>query len=197
VPHLLRTVSICRIIPGLRTYSLISIGHSCDAGCSVLFLNDTVSIGFKNAVIMQGAQARSMGFWYLDLSQQSPLHGTPPITMSLLLPTNSCKRKVASLNLRPSMPTAAPTALQPHTCLTTVGSTTHQALVAFSHAALFSPALSTLVTALPKGFPPQTPVLALATLCKYPPHSVEAVKGHLGQIHKNLRSTKTMTPPLS
>jgi hypothetical protein len=148
VLHLPRAVRVCHIAPGLSTYSLISIGQLCDAGCAVLFLTNIVRIGFKNAVIMQGARARATGLWHLDLSCPSPLNRAPPITMSLLLPNNGYKRKVTSLNPHLSTPTAAPTASQLQTCLTAVGSATPQALVVFSHAALFSPAPSTLAIAL-------------------------------------------------
>jgi membrane-associated phospholipid phosphatase len=110
--------------------------------------------------------------------------------MSLLLSNDGHERKVARSN--PGSHT--PTAPQLKTCLTAVGSATPQALVAFSHAALFSPALSTLTTALVKGFLPPMPGLTLATLCKYPPKSVATIKGPLDQIHKNLCSTKTLKP---
>jgi hypothetical protein len=148
VPSLPRSTRVCHIVLGLRSYSLISIGQLCDAGCEVLFLIASVSIGFKNAIIMQGARARDTGLWHLDLSQPSPSLGTPPITMSLLLSNDGRDRKVASSN--PGSPT--PMAPQLQTCLTAVGSATPQALVTFSNATLFSPGLSTLTTALAKGF---------------------------------------------
>ena len=68
VPSLPRSARVCHIVPGLRSYSLISIGQLCDAGCEVLFLTASVSIGFKNTVIMQGARARDTGLWHLDLT---------------------------------------------------------------------------------------------------------------------------------
>ena len=229
VPHLPRSARLCHIVPGLSTFSLISIGQLCDADCEVLFLTDTVSIGYKNTVIMQGARSRTSGLWHLDLSHPSSLHRSPPITMSSLLPGNGrdleVPRSSARLNRRVTnfhqsppitmssllpgngrdleVPRASarlnrritgPTAPQLHTCLAAIGSATPQALVAFSHAALFSPALSTLVTALTKGFLPQMPGLTLTTLRKYPPQSVATVKGHLDQIRKNIRSTKPTKP---
>jgi Ca2+/H+ antiporter len=83
-----------------------------------------------------------------------------------------------------------PPILQLHTCLAAMGSATPQALVTFSHAALFSPALSTLITALTKGFLPQLPALTLATFHKYALSLVATVKSHLDLIHKNLKSTE-------
>jgi len=189
VPSLPRSARVCHIVPGLRLYSLISIGQLCDAGCEVLFLTASVSIGFQNTVIMQGARARDTGLWHLDLTRPSLPLGTPPITMSSLLSNDGQNSKVAGSN--PGSPTAP--LLQ--TCLTAVGSATPQALVTFSHAALFSPALSTLTTALAKGFLPPMPGLTLATLRKYPPNSVATIKGHLDQLRKNLRSTKTVNLP--
>jgi hypothetical protein len=135
---------------------------------------------------MQGSRARAKGLWHLDLSCPSPLHGTPPITMSLLLPNKGHEHKVASSNPHPRTPTAATTAPQLQTCLTAVGLATPQALVTFSHGVLFSSALSTIATALTKGFLPQMPGLTLVTFCKYPPKSIATIRGHLDQICKNL-----------
>jgi hypothetical protein len=63
-------------------------------------------------------------------------------------------------------------------------------LVAFAHAALFSPALSTLDMALSKGFLPPFMGLSHQTLHKYPPHSEATIMGYLDNKHKNIQSTK-------
>ena len=63
-------------------------------------------------------------------------------------------------------------------------------LVAFAHASLFSPSVSTLETALRKGFLPPFPGLTLKSLQKYPPKSEATTMGHLDNIRKNLKSTK-------
>jgi hypothetical protein len=62
-----------------------------------------------------------------------------------------------------------------------VGSATPAELVAFAHAALFSPAISTLHAALAKGFIPNFPGLTAKTLRRYPPQSGPMIKGHLDQ----------------
>jgi hypothetical protein len=142
---------------------------------------------------MQGARARATGLWHLDLSQPCLSRATPPIAMSSLLPNDSREHKVASSNPRLNTPTEAPMAPQLQTCLPAMGSATPQALVAFSHAALFSRGQSTLTIAL-SSEALSIPGLALATLHKYPPKSVATIKGHLDQICKNLRLTKTLKP---
>jgi hypothetical protein len=72
-------------------------------------------------------------------------------------------------------------------------------LVVFAHAALFSPALSTLQHALQKHYIMHFPGLTEKTLAKYPPLSVAMQKGHLDQTRRNQRSTKpppkTAKPP--
>jgi hypothetical protein len=60
-------------------------------------------------------------------------------------------------------------------------SATPAELVAFAHAALFSPALSTLAIALKKGFVHNFPGLTEKTLAKHPPRSFAMVKGHMDQ----------------
>ena len=63
-------------------------------------------------------------------------------------------------------------------------------MVQFSHAALNSPSLSTLTTAIQKGFVKGFPGLTATSLHKYPPTSVAMHKGHMDQTRKNQRSTK-------
>jgi hypothetical protein len=72
--------------------------------------------------------------------------------------------------------------------MSAIGSTTPVELVAFAHAALFSPAPSTLAIELKKGFDKKT-------LVKYPPRLYAMVKGHMDQAQKNQKSTKTATKP--
>ena len=67
-------------------------------------------------------------------------------------------------------------------------------LVAYAHASLFSLALSTLETALKRGYVQNIPGLTDKTLRWYPPRSVATAKGHLDQTHKNLRSTSATFP---
>jgi hypothetical protein len=72
-----------------------------------------------------------------------------------------------------------------------IGTATPAEIVAFAHAALFSPVLSTLATALEKGYLTNFPGLTTHTLKKYPPQSPAMVKGHLDQVRKNKNSTRT------
>jgi hypothetical protein len=72
--HLLQTACHSHIVPGLSAFLLISIGQLCDAHCNILFQTNTVSIGFRNTVIMQGTSARATGLWHLNLA-----HNDAPI----------------------------------------------------------------------------------------------------------------------
>jgi hypothetical protein len=82
-----------------------------------------------------------------------------------------------------------------HQSFKAVQSATPAELVAFAHASLFSPALSTLDAALKRGFLPQFMGLTTKTLRTYPPTSIAMIKGHLDQSRKNQRSTKLPTTP--
>ena len=77
----------------------------------------------------------------------------------------------------------------------TANSVTHKStltedLVAYVHTSLFSPTVSTLKTALRKGYLPQFPGLTLETLTKYPPKSMATEKGHMDAQRQGTRSTK-------
>jgi len=58
-------------------------------------------------------------------------------------------------------------------------------LVAFAHASLFSPALTTLAQALRKDYVVGFPGLTSPTLAKYPPMSMATAKGHLDQARQH------------
>ena len=62
-------------------------------------------------------------------------------------------------------------------------------MVAFAHAALYSPVLSTLQKALKKNYV-HIPGLTEQSLKRYPPESTATPKGHLDQQRQNLASTK-------
>ena len=76
-----------------------------------------------------------------------------------------------------------------------IGSATLAEIVAFAHVALFSPALSTLSTALTKGCLTNFPGLSLQLLCKHLSQSFAMVKGHLDQTRKNQCSTQPPDAP--
>jgi hypothetical protein len=63
-------------------------------------------------------------------------------------------------------------------------------IVAFHHAAFFSPAISTLTTALEKNYIPHLPGLTTTLLRKYTPDLEATAMGHLDNRRKNIQSTK-------
>lgn len=65
-------------------------------------------------------------------------------------------------------------------------------LIAFAHASLFSPSISTLQRALDLGYINEIPGLTSKNLRKYPPISIATVKGHLDQVRKNQRPTPSL-----
>ena len=78
-----------------------------------------------------------------------------------------------------------------HQSYSAVHSATPADLVAFAHASLFSPALSTLKLALERGYLPNFMGLTAKELSAHPPTSVAMVKGHMDQDRKN----KTLQSP--
>jgi len=68
-----------------------------------------------------------------------------------------------------------------HMANAAIGSTMPADLVAFAHATLFSPALSTLAKALCQGHLPKFAGLTLKQLCRHPPQSIAMMQGHMDQ----------------
>jgi hypothetical protein len=73
-------------------------------------------------------------------------------------------------------------------------SSTPAEMVAFCHAAMYSPVISTMETAMKKGFLPPFTGLSEATLKKYPPPLEATTMGHLDNRRKNIQSTKKRAP---
>lgn len=113
-------------------------------------------------LLLSGFHNRETGLWHVPLPVD-PSPTMPPV------PT----------------PYAAPCAAR------AIGAPATAELVAFAHATLFSPALSTLETALSHGFLTNFPGLSLASLRKFPQKSVAMHKGHMDQTRCNQRSTRT------
>ena len=65
------------------------------------------------------------------------------------------------------------------------------AFIQFTHAALGSPAISTLTQAVRRGYLHSYPCLTSAMLATHPPLSMATAKGHLDQHRQGLQSTHT------
>ena len=146
------------------------MGQLCDAGCIVTFDAKSVAVHRNNELLLDGVRTPDTGLWHLSLVK-------------------------ASLETTAASPATIPPPMLLHQSFAAIQSATPAELVAFAHAALFSPALSTLTTALKRGFLPNFMGLTAKSLRKYPPHSVAMVKGHLDQARKNQRSTKKDLQP--
>ena len=153
------------------------MGQLCDAGCRVTFDAQSVNVHLHDQLLLTGgARDHATCLWHLGLHVATSDLPVPPMSSA------------ANTVLCPP----APPLLQ-HS-YTAAHSATPAELVAFAHAALFSPALSTLAKALERGFLPQCMMCWLTSqnLLRnpHPPQSVAMVKGHLDQTRKNQRSTK-------
>ncbi|KAG7350061.1 reverse transcriptase RNA-dependent DNA polymerase [Nitzschia inconspicua] len=141
----------------------------CDAGCTVTFTDTNATVHLGPNLLLTGSRDPGNGLWHLDLSSPTAAVATTRNTVQPG-PTESA-------------------------AFTIDHRTSPANLVAFAHASLFSPALSTLHDALRLGYLTGVPGLTAETLRRHPPHSTATTKGHLDQTRKNLRSTKTNIPP--
>jgi hypothetical protein len=94
---------------------------------------------------------------------------TPPGLWIFQLPTNDSPVLPDDNSMLPQMNSA-------------IGAPKAAELVVYSHATLFSPAISTLEQALKRGYIRNFPGLTAKTLQRHPPRSVATAKGHLDQV---------------
>jgi hypothetical protein len=92
------------------------------------------------------------------------------------------------------IPKTTNTKLLPYYAGIALGTYTTKNIIAFFHAAMFSPTIDTLYKALHLGYITGIPGVSAKALRKYPPFSAATIKGHLDQTRKNIRSTKTDQP---
>ena len=160
-PHTSNKAKRAHIFPTLTTANLLSIGQLCDDGCIANFTKNEVKILKNNHTILQGKRNTSNGMWYVPIPRTST-HSSQVINAALHNKANIITK------LHPTSD-----------------------LIRFLHAAAFSPAKSTWIKAVEKGFFSSWPGLTTAAINKYLPQSIHTAMGHLDQERKNLRSTKS------
>jgi hypothetical protein len=150
------------IFPALHHCSLLSIGQLCDAGYTVTFDATIMQVSdMHQTVLLTGQRSHDTGLWHVPMPTPIP--------------------HVAHHTVGPRY----------HMAARALGTPATAEQVAYAHATLFSPALSTLEKALARGFLTNFPGLTLDHLRKHPPRSIAMHKGHMDQSRQNQRSTKT------
>ena len=159
------------IFPSFPAGALISIGLLYDHGCTAHLNDRTITIVRHGTTILKGYRALSFPLWRINLSP--PTFHQP----------HQLKNYAHIAQVLAQMAYTA-VLCAPHV---TIGQR-----IAFLHAALESPALSTLFQALNAGYLTSMPEITAALVRKYPLPSIAMIKGHLDQVFMNQRSTRTV-----
>ena len=191
INHLPKKAKQAHIFPALGDTSLLSMGTLLDAGCTAKLTSTTCDILHNDQVVLTG-NTQCPNTTTLDYH---PSRTAPSANIATTPPTEDVFAYLATFQdgcLPLSIDDCTPE-------LQALGAainnrSTPADLVAFAHAALFSPALSTLDKALAKGILPAFPGLTRETLKKYPPFSEATTMGHLDNRRKNIQSTKPKVP---
>jgi hypothetical protein len=177
IPELPLAARLVHIVPALTTKSLLSIPQLCTNGCEAVLDNEAIRIMRDDQVVLAGTRCLDTGLWHIDVT--NPIPTTESVEIDTL---------VSKIDT-PSGPT-------PFSANAAAGSSKPADLVAFAHAALWSPALSTLEKALERKYISNIPGLSQQLLRKYPPNSRATAKGHLDQLRQGTKSTKRKSPPV-
>jgi hypothetical protein len=156
------------IFPNLASGSLISMGQFCDSDCKIVLDKKFIHIHHKGKLVLQGTRSPVTRLWHLHLPAFSAPSNTPPLSTT---------------------PSHCANAILPSGDLTS--------RIAFYHAALFSPTVSTWCKAIDSGFLTTWPELTSTQVRKHLPPSEATIKGHLNQQRANLRSTQPKSTPSS
>ena len=158
-----RPAQTAHIVPGLAE-TLLSVGQLCDVGCTVTFRKRTATVWYKHHRLLTVPRHGPTGLWKLPLSQLLQ-HVPHPVRAQL-----PQRQLTAAAAVNPRAPIAQ--------------------RVAFYHAICFSPALTTWIQAIDKGFFTTFPELTSAMVRKHPPPLRATIMGHLDQERANQRSTQ-------
>ena len=147
LPLLPKAAQHVHLVPKMSEYSLLSVTELCNAEYEVHFFKDCACIYYNNKIVYKAQQDRESNLWILNIEPQEAVMEHP-------MPLLSNQNKDPTLQ---------------HLCQGAIGIPTQHQLVQYAHAALYSPAISTLQQALDKGYIQNIPGLTNKSLHKYPP----------------------------
>ena len=179
VPTLPSHATIGHVMPQLASGSLLSIGKLCDARCTAIFDDTSVKI-YQNRNVIIAPRAP-------PLLQGTRNTATNPL-YTIHLPTQPD---------RPTIPTPPPQQSISERANATLHNPSIRNRVAFYHAALFSPTITTWLTAHKLKHLDSLPAITPKQITKYGPLSQATIQGHRHSHRSNIRSTKcAKTGPL-
>jgi hypothetical protein len=167
LPYLLPATTKSHAFPTLASGSLLSVGQICDNACTAIFDANSVRMYHNQDVTVTSSRPP-----ILSGTRQMPLQPLYNIRIPTT-PTSLCTHSVNAL-----------TAKLPHL----------KDRLAFYHAALFSPVLSTWTQAITAGFLDSWPEITAKQVTQYPPRSEATPMGHMHAQRANIQSTKTSNP---
>ena len=166
----------CHIFPSFNG-SLLSIGKMCDAGLHAHFTATDVYITTRAGhQVLHGRRTQDLPLWMFALDNPTGMAPVPTASMS------------ATATALPTTPAMAPV-LVPHQAATVTPLPTARDNVAFLHACMGSPSISTLERAVRCAYT-RLPGLTTAALHRHPPNSLATAKGHLDRVRQGQHSTK-------
>jgi hypothetical protein len=170
LPNLPASARAAHIIPGLASYSLLSIVTICNARCTATFTKINCTITYRGHTIICGHKCTHTGLWMIPLRAHSSQAANPP----------------GSIDHTP--PTAAPT----FAIATNVDATSSAAEYArYIHQFMCSPPSATLLRALNRSEELTTiPGLTPALIKNHLPCSTATDKGHMCRHRSNTASTQ-------
>lgn len=79
LPHLPQATRTGHILPGMSSYSLVSVVTQPNAGCQVTFDKIGVNVTYRGRMVMEGNKCTRTGLWMVPISSQATKkEATPP-----------------------------------------------------------------------------------------------------------------------
>ena len=150
LPMLRQEARTAYYVPQLKNCNLLSIGTICNAGYKVEFEKEKMTVCDGNDIVLHGVRNMENGLWMVKIA-------------------STVNKTVTQAN-----------EYSPHIFNAMhAGNPTEADMVAFAHATLFSPAISTLENALRKNFINNIQGLNLKSLSKHQPNLMATANGHM------------------
>jgi hypothetical protein len=180
------------IVPALNVASLIGIRILCKIGCRVVFTDTACYVKCNgNNIILRGTKDPSTDLWVIPLTPKAINENQMELWTS-----QGIDKKIGINNQSRAGPdmARAPQSTKTVNSNAAVAMFTHSVrtranTVKFGHQAMCNPKISSLLTALRKGFLKGCPNLSEELVTKYLNPSPATAKGHMKRPKRGIRST--------
>jgi hypothetical protein len=195
LPQLPKAARSGHVIPGMSSYSLMSVVTLCNAGCKVVFeaWGIGVTVTCRGTIVLEGKKCVKTGLWMVPITKNTESQEQANfVGSSAPKETNACVNQQVNEDIESHFGGHA------HFMANAIQTSSKGELANYHHQSLGSPIMSSMINAL-KNHPDELlsmPGMNKSLITKYLEPSTATAKGHMVRVRKNIRSTNSDRPAI-